>query len=255
LPGWRVDGYDLDRRAEVELNALETFDTLFSGPPAETISRMVATGQQYDLIALIHVLEHIPRGHEALSSLTRLLAPGGRILVQVPNRVPNPFDLLLADHTVHFDPPSLYGVAERSGLSVEMLSEDWVVKELTLLAGHGSASEPPTEVKASAEDQVSWLSAVGKLCRDTATRGPWGIFGTSNVAAWVRQEAGVRPDFYLDEDVAKQGHHLDGIEVLAPDQVPEGAHVLMAMAPVVAKKVAARLETVKAHFIPFPPEG
>jgi SAM-dependent methyltransferase len=38
----------------------------------------------YDLIAILDVIEHIERDREALSSISRKLKPGGRILITVP---------------------------------------------------------------------------------------------------------------------------------------------------------------------------
>ena len=253
LPGWRVDGYDLDRRAEEELVSMENFDTLFSGSPNETLNEMIESGIRYDLIALVHVLEHIPHGHEALSKLKKLLLPGGQILLQVPNRISNPFDLLVADHTVHFDPLSLFRIVKRSGLSVQFLSENWILKELTVLVGFGKEISEPALRLTSAADQVRWLEQVAKLCRDTASLGSWGIFGTSNVASWIRGEAGIKPDFYIDEDVAKHGQRIDGVEILIPEKVPEGSNVLMAMAPKMAESIMNRLITLPVKFISLPP--
>ncbi len=39
----------------------------------------------YNLITLFHVLEHLPRPDEALTRVGRWLAPGGTLLLQVPN--------------------------------------------------------------------------------------------------------------------------------------------------------------------------
>ncbi len=251
LPDWRVDAYDLDRRAEAELSALPVFDRFFSGEPE-------AIEGQYDLIVLTHVLEHVPRGHEALRHLGSLLTPGGHILVQVPDRILNPFDLLLADHTVHFDPASLHAVAVRSGFSVELLSTEIVVKELTLLAGHGAAIAPPGSANVPAARQIEWLNEAARTCRDAAAKAeadgrPWGIFGTSNVAAWLSAEIGRRPGFYIDEDEAKIGRELNSTRIVAPPDAPGGATVVMAMAPLVASRVAERFSPLGLHFVPFPP--
>ena len=253
LPGWRVDGYDLDRRAEDELNNLENFDTLFSGPPNETLNKMIENGIRYNVIALVHVLEHIPNGHETLSKLKQLLLPGGQILLQVPNRISNPFDLLVVDHSVHYDPLSLFKIVKRSGLSVHFLSEDWIIKELTVLAGYKKEISEPVLKLTSAADQVRWLEQVARLCRYTSSLGSWGIFGTSNVSSWIKGEASNKPDFYIDEDVAKLGKKIEGVEILIPEKIPEGSNVLMAMAPNVAESIIRRLVKLPVNFISLPP--
>ena len=243
LPGWTIDGYDLDRRAQQALSQIVGFDTLFTGDPS-------AIPNRYDLIILMHALEHIPDGHAVLRMLGQLLTPTGQIVVQVPNRLQNPFDLVVADHTLHFDRQSLYGVVTRAGLAPLALSEDWIVKELSIVAGHGTPLGPPAAVEVSATAQTDWLDRIARQAR-SADR-PVGIFGTSIVGTWLAAEIGGAPDFWIDEDPAKQGLKIDGVPVLAPKSAPGGATVLMAMAPRVARSVAERLGHLDLSFVPFP---
>lgn len=245
LHGWTIDGYDLDRRAEQSLSEIPSFDTLFTGNPSDIPYR-------YDLIILMHALEHIPDGSAVLRVLGELLTPTGHIIVQVPNRLKNPFDLLVADHTLHFDRQALYSVVERSGLNVEVLSEDWVVKELSVVAGRGKAVPRPAPVGVLAADQTGWLDAVAKTARTVAKSTPLGIFGTSITGTWLASEIGRSPDFWIDEDRAKQGLEIDGAPVLSPDIVPTGSTVLLAMAPEVGRSVAERLGHLDIDFVAFP---
>lgn len=46
----------------------------------------------FDLIVQFHVLEHIPDDHSAICEMRRVIAPGGRILLQVPQRSGVPTD-------------------------------------------------------------------------------------------------------------------------------------------------------------------
>lgn len=43
------------------------------------------SGNEYDLITLFHVLEHIPNQLETLKQLYKALAPGGKIMIEVPH--------------------------------------------------------------------------------------------------------------------------------------------------------------------------
>jgi len=247
LPGWTIDGFDLDRRAETLLADVPAFQTLYTGDPAAIPAR-------YDLIVLMHALEHIPDGHAVLHTLGGLLAPGGHILVQVPNRLANPFDLLVADHTMHFDRTSLWGVAQRSGLAPLVLAEDWVVKELSLVIGRGAPAPEPPPVAMPAARQAAWLAAVAETAREAASSGPFAIFGTSIVGTWLAAEIGRAPDVWIDEDPAKQGLEIAGAPVVAPDEAPAGARIVLAMAPRVARAVAERLAYLDVGFVAFPPE-
>lgn len=245
FPDWTIDGFDLDRRAEATLNTIPGFGSLYSEDPSKI-------DQRYDLIVLMHALEHIPFAYKVLRDLTYLLNPGGHIVVQVPNRLANPFDLLVADHCIHFDPASLLGVAKQAGASAVQLSQSWVVKELSLVIGHGQPIEEQGSSSMSAEDQTGWLSQVAAICREAAGHSKLGVFGTSITATWLCSELGRAPDFYVDEDPAKSGRSIDGVPILRPDEVDKDSHVLLAMAPEIAGSVARRLAHLNLNLIALP---
>lgn len=245
LPGWSIDGYDLDRRAEQDLKQIPGFEQLFTGDVADI-------PQKYDLIVLMHALEHIPQGADALRQLGQLLRPGGRILVQVPNRIANPFDLVVADHATHFDRASLYRMVQNSGLAPIVISENWVTKELTAVAGHDVPGDPPEAVTTPLAQQVDWLASVAETARSVMARQPLGIFGSSIVGTWIRSEIGRPPDFYIDDDQAKQGRSIEGAPIIALTDAPSDATVILAMAPQVAKIVAPRVQEAGLTVVTLP---
>jgi SAM-dependent methyltransferase len=247
LTGWSIDGFDQDRRAADALARIEGFDTLFTGALSVLPSR-------YDLIVLMHSLEHIPNCFETLAILATKLRPGGKIIVQVPDRNANPYDLLVADHIVHYDAASLYRMGLRAALSPVFMSRSWVAKELSLILD--SSSPPcaaPDAGSVSAEAQVDWLSRSAEVFRAAARQRPLCIFGTSIVATWIGSLIGAPPDLYLDEDPAKIGRSLNGVSIAAPSDAPPGATVILAMGPSVAVRVMARLNALPVNFVAPPP--
>lgn len=92
----------------------------------------VASGE-YDLITAFHVLEHLPDPRVTLRSLAALLAPGGRIVVEVPSAR----DALLtlydssafqrftywSQHLYLFDAATLERLALQAGLRVAAVSQ------------------------------------------------------------------------------------------------------------------------------------
>jgi 2-polyprenyl-3-methyl-5-hydroxy-6-metoxy-1,4-benzoquinol methylase len=56
-------------------------DVIVVGPIDEKISQL----KTYDLILLLDVLEHLPDSTATLRSLSKLLEPGGQVIVSVPN--------------------------------------------------------------------------------------------------------------------------------------------------------------------------
>ncbi len=77
--GWKVYGLEPDahaRRMASERHRLEVSepDSLFALEP-----------EQFDVITMWHVLEHVHRLHAYLDQMRKLLKPGGTLLIAVPN--------------------------------------------------------------------------------------------------------------------------------------------------------------------------
>lgn len=228
LDGWVIDGFDLDRRMESSLQSISGFNRLY-------VESLDSIPTQYDLIMLTHVLEHLPTPIETLRNLAGLLKPNGAIVVQVPNRVENEYDLLVADHLLHFDQNSLSAICRSAGLGAMAIADDWVMKELSLVAVKTESDcedfecyETTKFVRPSA--QIERLRHAADSVRNLANHENLGFFGTSLVAVWLAKELGREPDFYVDEDPAKIGQLLNDREILSPDEVPSGATIVAAMA-------------------------
>jgi 2-polyprenyl-3-methyl-5-hydroxy-6-metoxy-1,4-benzoquinol methylase len=247
LPGWTIDGFDQDDRARHILAAIPGFDRLYTGDAAG-----LPTG--YDLIVLMHALEHIPAPIAMLELLAGKLAPHGHILIEVPDREANPYDLLVADHALHFDRDSLNLAGITSGLVPVEVSQRWVAKELSvLLARDGVPDKSATQgERLDPRRQVNWLLEVAHLARAAAGSRPLCIFGSSIVGTWIASELPAAPDCYIDEDPAKVGRALDGVPIVAPAGAPAGATVILAVAPAVAASIASRLAPLGLSFVTVP---
>lgn len=256
-PGWRLFGLDLDTRKEPALKAIPQFERLFTVPPEQV-------SQRFDLITLIHSLEHFPDPVAMLRSLRGLIAPGGRLFVQVNNAGRTPFDLVVADHLCHFTPQSLAFLVARSGLGVDGGARtDWVNKELSLLAADApQVASPQCEDAAAATARVrrdvAWLEGMLGHARKASTQagpGRFGMFGTSVAATWLASGLGESIDFYVDEDPARRGRSHLGRPILAPDQVAVGATVYLAFIGDIAERIARRLGHLALDFAAPPAPG
>jgi hypothetical protein len=98
-----------------------------------------------------HSLEHVHRPLEVLRAAHRLLAPGGKLVVEVPNIDSLPFrwfgqnwcGLDLPRHLTHFAPQTLVQIVERAGFyagPVRMVRyADWVRSSARLACRQGDA--------------------------------------------------------------------------------------------------------------------
>ncbi len=109
------DGVELSQDAN---RAREVLDHVFQTPAS------LVEAAPYDLIVSFHVLEHIADVEAELHAWRKLLAPGGRVLVEVPHRSGNP--VLACDrnpeHLHQFTPASLAVLLASAGLSCQHLS-------------------------------------------------------------------------------------------------------------------------------------
>jgi len=115
--GWHVSGIELDPVAAATARGV-TPDVLV-GDPAE-IQLPPAT---FDLITAFHVVEHLPDPAAALRHMLAWLAPGGLMIVEVPNvggwggtlfgRFWSGLDF--PRHLIHFTPATMRALVERCG--------------------------------------------------------------------------------------------------------------------------------------------
>jgi SAM-dependent methyltransferase len=248
-PGWRLCGLEWgERHCEIVLgiSGVEAFEpTGLAG-----LARLAESGGRFDAIVLVHALEHFPDLRQALAGLHGCLKPGGLLLILVPDHAANPFDLLVADHCTHFSAASLRRELTLAGYGVEALAEGTAIaKELAVLARRSelvpaAVPEPVqqnAEARQRAQAAVEFLAATLAQAREASRQGPVGIFGTSIGGVWLAAQLGAGAAFFVDEDQDRVGRELMGLPVLAPEQVAAGSAVVLPLAPVVARAVAARL--------------
>jgi 2-polyprenyl-3-methyl-5-hydroxy-6-metoxy-1,4-benzoquinol methylase len=248
--GWKLYGLDLDNRKESALKAIPRFEQLFTVPPA-------MLPRHFDLVTLVHALEHFPDPVTMLRALSEKIAAGGRLFVEVVNVERTPFDLVVADHLCHFTPHSLARMVTRAGLGVETVSADWINKEISLLAVASprsslAANDDPQEATARIERDVAWLRNLLEHAREAARSGQFGIFGTSVAATWLAGGLGDAAQFFVDEDPAREGRMHLSRPILKPDQLPRGAKVYLAFARDVSDAIRRRLSHLNVTFL-MPP--
>jgi SAM-dependent methyltransferase len=238
LPDWELYGSELSETALPFLRSLSNFVRLFTAEPRDIEG-------VYDFVSMIHSLEHMPYPGRTLTDVLRLLSENGSIFIEIPDVETSPFDLIVADHLGHFSPSTLRYVVERHGYSVQLVRNDLLPKENTLLAKRGTVAAirpDPTKGVRLVERNVMWLNAVLDAARKVAERSSQlGIFGTSISGTWLFSALKEYVTFFVDEDKTRIGHALEGRPIVAPANVPKGADVLVPLIPVVAEKVIHRL--------------
>lgn len=90
--------------------------------------------QNYDIITLWHVLEHIPNRDEIFQSLIDHLYPNGTLIVAVPNHLSHDAQYYgehwaaydVPRHLWHFNPESMKTYVERFGMKIESIQPQYL---------------------------------------------------------------------------------------------------------------------------------
>jgi SAM-dependent methyltransferase len=146
--GWRVLG--IERNEAVAETAHRAFGIEIVATPVEALPEQA----RFDLIIMFQVLEHIGEPVELLRECAKRLAPGGRLITNVPNfsswqsRFAGSkwLHLDVPRHLVHFTPETLAATLERAGLKLASISYTslehdpygWVESTINRLTGRAN---------------------------------------------------------------------------------------------------------------------
>ncbi len=238
--GWTLCGSEVSGSHRAVVEAIPGVEGLFTCPVEEIPG-------EFDVISMVHVLEHIPAPTAFLERIRRKLRPGGRLFVEVPDCEQNVFMLLVADHCSHFSPTLLAAVVQGAGFEVMQSGSGWVAKEVSLVSrkANSACKFVGADAVAYSSSRVfaGWerLSSVVRKVEPLVSRPAFGLFGTAIAATWLDAQTQRRAEFFVDEDPNRIGKSHLGRPILGPDALPRNATVFVALPPPLADEVAARL--------------
>ena len=240
LPKWRLCGSEVSNKYRSDVEAIPGVEKMFAG----NLRDVEGT---FDVVSMIHVIEHIPSPQTVLAEVMTKLKPGGILLVQVPDCLHHPFTLLVADHCSHFSMDGLSQLIGAAGFDVLHADNGWVPREISVLgmvspiASAGRPARLPLDQGAAVLSGHLWLAELAREARIQASNRPFGIFGTSIAGTWLYAQLDGAVDFFVDEDPNRAGRSHFGKPILSVKDVKEGATVFIALPDPVASQVADRL--------------
>ena len=253
-PHWKMVGFEIDDKRREEVESIPGVEAFASG----SLNKLT---QPFDIITLMHVLEHLANPILWLDELHRLLTPNGLVLIQVPDPKLNPYNLLVADHCSHFTMQDLINIAQQAGYQVLARSDQWVTREFSILikplaSGQAkrqtrepkAALNPSEEVPAYPEKSLRWLHEVVDLVKTISKDKPRGIWGTAIAATWAYSIMNSEVDFFVDEDIHRIGQQHLGRPIYSPNSAPQDSHIFIALTPEIAKNIFNRWSHLNVSF-------
>lgn len=206
--------------------------------------------QTYDLITLVHVLEHVVNPVILLNNLSESLTDNGKILVQIPNSSINPFDFIIADHLSHFSLANILKLIQRTDLKVFDYSVETVPKEITLLIGKNQNEIELPNFNDKLDLPINFFNDYKNLIDKLTSKHKIIIFGTSIGALWLTseiQKRGLKVAAYLDEDVSRVGNDINYTKIKHPRDfnLPKSAVVLIPLAPILVTEILRKYPKFK----------
>lgn len=248
LPSWMLYGSELSSTTIGSLRDIPGFVDLYVGD-------LAGIRERFRLISVIHTLEHVLSPLEVLENAANLLEPDGVLFVEVPDIETSPFDLLVADHLLHFSRDTLGFLLARAGFRTLTVRNDVIAKEITALGGRQNcevAVPHPASGNRAARGTVAWLQEVFALAHRMASQGPLAIFGTAIAGMALYGAIRDSVPFFVDEDPNRVGRYCDGKPILMLADVPRDVPVFLAFPPATARAVAARCRRLGLRFV-LPP--
>lgn len=195
----QLSGYDVHSRKLELLNSIPNYKNYYSSTKH--------IEEKYEVVSLVHVIEHLFDLRKELMKICNLLNNGGYIFIQIPNIFDNPFDLVVADHVSFFSKVTVSKILNYCGLVISVISDNWVAGEISVLAqkkknNYRIVNADSNIQKKLVDSHYNFLTEIlmeieGKLNLYNKIN----IFGTSIGATWVANEIGLKKvSTFVDED-------------------------------------------------------
>lgn len=244
LPQYERYGYD---PTATNIGALQDRTELQVTACSRELKDLPAT---FDLLTMIHVLEHIPNPLPILRQYVEMLNPNGYFIIAVPNFLENPFDITIADHCSHFCSDTLNSVLRAVGLEIITLSISAIPKEILAICRKAKIENINNLQQndkiinrntSTLSTQVSWLNSINaEVSKIVNINGRFGVLGTSIAGNWMFGEWGKYIKFFVDEDPDRIGTTYRGVPVLSFKDLNNNDLVYVALPSKIATKVKER---------------
>jgi SAM-dependent methyltransferase len=237
---WKLYGSEFNDKYQEKVEQIPNVQKMYTKPLSQIDTK-------FNLISMIHVLEHIPHPVKILSEIKSMLTPNGLLFIQVPNPTENPFATMIADHCSHFTQDSLGRILSNSGLSIIHYSTDWVSREISLIA-KGSENLNDLVIPFEQKETITlirnmrWLeklrSDISKIIKSTKIL----LFGSAISSTFAAGNNLDQVFAFVDEDESRIGKSHLKKDILHLDESPTEYPLYIPFAPPFGKKIATRLQ-------------
>ncbi len=186
--------------------AIKEYDLkILSGALSEKI-RLIED-KSTSLVTMFHVLEHLPNPVQSLKEISRILAPGGYLYIEVPNatRMTSPHYMFFKAHILYFTKKTLINLLNKSGFSIVCANHEdsgnlrVVAKFDEVLVGDHDSGFAHGHDLVAAQAKRKWLPYLwGQLVENKFFNRIQKRFEEKNTAALYKNGSELLNDVYKD---------------------------------------------------------
>lgn len=239
FPNWKMLGSELTEKNKNIINKIQNAN-FYCGDLNNIQGK-------FDLIVLIHSLEHISNPIKILTQVKKLLNENGKIFIQVPNLFKSPFDLVIFDHCTHFYLDNIKNIMEHLNFSEILIEEDYIKKEISLLYKKNIINNKTKNVLKNIEfkkiekvknyliSNTTWLKSLIDNFYHSSKNKKCGIFGSSISGTFLFNYISENTDFFVDNDINKIGKVHLGKKIISPIDAPKDLTIFLPFREDIAK--------------------
>lgn len=181
--------------------------------------------EQFDVVSLIHVFEHVLSPIELLKSVKERLRTQGVVIFQVPNIEQTPFDAVIYDHVFHYSRQTLLDVVERV-FRYCCIPPKQINNEITLVASDSPEWFVPAQNHHEfGEVKLDIVKVATNYLRQVNEE--VAVFGVSPPGTYCGAVLGEKLACFVDEDKNIQYKtHLNHV-ILPPEDIKDGLKVFL----------------------------
>jgi SAM-dependent methyltransferase len=213
--------------------------------------------ERFDVVLSFYALEHVANPRAFLAGIFRLLEPGGRIHLVIPNVRRNRGDLIVVDHANHFVPTSLRLILALEGFEDVEIDEESNVAAYVVNARRAERASDAATVNRPAEVAAAlaegrdaaafWSGAHERIAAfERTVRGRRAaIYGSGFYGVFIASSLADRSAlaYFLDRNPHQQAKRIFDLPVLAPEALGDEIDVVYAgLNPARAPEIVAGVD-------------
>lgn len=192
---WTKSAHDVSGDYQLNLTQKYNLASFYKG----NLSKI---DHRFDIITLIHVLEHITSPPQFLDSINALLSNNGIAVIQVPNIAENEWDFSIYDHVSHFTKHTLKTLLDQHFKNVFFPIKQ-LNKEITVLVSNTHTF--PKQATSPIKNEQPLLESFNLKIQQLKKLPACHILGTGPAASFCAHFLGEKFLGWVDEDPLKIG--------------------------------------------------